>query len=236
MLALLAIHMHHLGLSSWDMVVEMASLSLGYGFMLAAAAVGLQVLMFLIFALWHFDTVPAPEPPFDGTGTLQWQLEGTTACKVTAGIRWATILLLEVGLLSGLLGMGVLLWLVIGFTVGPCFYFLVPQQARQHVHGLLGIIGNVPLSCVRAVTNQMDAYMVRRRKAQEASIAQKTAENVEKLEAECATTVEAKNGKSLEKSCKVTTGKPSMSKAPNKAQMNSGSKSGKKGGAKKKDM
>merc|ERR1712083_857503 len=98
-----------------------------------------------------------------------------------------TILLLEVGLLLGLLGMGVLLWLVFGLTAGPCLYFLIPRQTRHHVHGLFGILcnNNAVMGCVRAVTSQVDAYLMRRRKAQEASIAQKSAANFEKLEAEC---------------------------------------------------
>eukprot|EP00425_Heterocapsa_triquetra_P003423 CAMPEP_0195059678 /NCGR_PEP_ID=MMETSP0448-20130528/7111_1 /TAXON_ID=66468 /ORGANISM="Heterocapsa triquestra, Strain CCMP 448" /LENGTH=585 /DNA_ID=CAMNT_0040089995 /DNA_START=211 /DNA_END=1968 /DNA_ORIENTATION=+ len=139
-LALVTMHLGQpasTGSMAADMTLALATMPLRYGFVLAAAGVALQVLMLVVFTVSHCDEEPVPPPPFDGSGCLQWEPEGDTACKAVTGIRWATLTLLVGGLALGWVGLGTIPWVIIGATVVPLVYAFLPAEAREVAGGVV---------------------------------------------------------------------------------------------------
>lgn len=187
LLALLAARLGVSDLSQYgdrDAVTSVAMAPFHYGFTLAAAAVGLQVIALLLFALAHSDMEHVPEPPFDVTGTLKWETKGTLPSRLGGGLRWVTLVLLESGLLLGCLGLGPIWWLLGGFTTVGVLYALAPPEARERAHGAAKVAGAALLACGGSSFSGVEAFLERRRQEREAAAAQRAAAVGEALAAE----------------------------------------------------
>jgi len=109
-----------------------AALPFRYGFVVTAFAVGLQVALLLGFSLWHAGSIANPQPVFDGTGTLQWE--------VAARMRRVTGALLLGGLALGWPSLGVSLWLLVCIPIGPVVFLFMPPEL---FHGLWTFVGGL---------------------------------------------------------------------------------------------
>jgi len=136
-------------------------LSLRYSFVLVLVAIGIQIAMLVTFAVCNCDVVPAPEPPLDASGSLNWEALGV--------IRAFTMLLLQGGLLLGCMSLGVLPWLVIGCPLFLIIYLCSPAEAKEVAQDILSVLKSTFLS-------RLEAYLEKRREAAQAAAAKRAAE------------------------------------------------------------
>jgi len=138
------------------------------GFPLCVAAMVLQVFLLFIFTAYHCEDVPVPEPPMDGTGTLQWEPESETWRKMSEHLRNVTLLLLQVGLLLGILGLGLLPWLVIKIVLFLFVFPLLPQQGKSNIYKAIGWLAFGLKSLGGVFGDRLEAYLQARRAIAEA--------------------------------------------------------------------
>lgn len=138
------------------------------GFPLCVAAMVLQVFMLFVFTASHCEDVPVPEPPMDGTGTLQWEPESETGRKMSEHLRNVTLLLLQVGLLLGILGLGLLPWLIIKLVLFLFVFPLLPQQGKSNIFKAIGWLGFGLKSYGGVIGSRLEAYLAARRAIAEA--------------------------------------------------------------------
>jgi hypothetical protein len=139
------------------------------GFPLCAAAMLLQVFLLIIFTAFHCDVAPVPEPPLEWLGTLQWEPESETGRKVVGGIQKLTFFTLVMGLFMGILGMGMLQWIVIKLAVVIVVFPLLPKQGKSNIISAFGWSAFFLKSCLGSLGSRLEAYMEHRRKISEAA-------------------------------------------------------------------
>lgn len=203
------------GIKFLEPVFAALSVPFRLGFPLCTAAMIMQVFMVLAFAAYHCEAEPVPEPPLDGTGTLQWEPESETGRKVVGSIASMTMLLLQGGLTFGMLGLGVLPWVVIklGF-----FLFVFPfmnAQGKSNVMNALGWHFYFMRSFLGVLGAKFEAYMEERRKVTEAAeaaaakqAAEALAEEESRADAKAAPRKESKDPDAWKSSPKKKDGLP----------------------------
>mmetsp|Transcript_31637 Transcript_31637/g.87340 ORF Transcript_31637/g.87340 Transcript_31637/m.87340 type:complete len:649 (-) Transcript_31637:157-2103(-) len=154
------------------------------GFVMAAFAVVLQVVMLLAFALRHLDTTPAPEPTFDCMGNILWEPSNKMASKALTFVRRAAVALMVLGLLLGLLGMGVFYWAVALLVAGPLVYFILPPVVQQAVGDVFGIFASTFGWCGGWAWSRCESWLVGRRVRMEAAAAERAMQKAFALEKE----------------------------------------------------
>lgn len=164
-----------------------------YGLILVAFALMLQVAMVVLFAAWHADVTPFPQPPFDCTGTINWEPESAVARKAAACIRTLTVTSLFAGLTLGWCGLGVALWSVLLVVLFPLVYFMLPSESKQIVGDVLSIFAHGLGFAGRWV----EAITANWREASEAAAAAKATKKAAVLEQE--DSAEAKGSKGAAK-------------------------------------
>lgn len=178
-LALIAAHAglpDTMGVEPMDVLINVVSIPLRYGFTLAAAAVFLQVATLLVFALWHSGAPePMPEPPFDGTGTLDWEPASALGCQVTSFVRRLTLLLLQGGLFLGWVGLGTIPWVIIFAFVLPLLYFKLSAEACAQLRDVSEILASCLSGQFRCLLSRVELYLMQKRLKSEAQAALKAA-------------------------------------------------------------
>jgi hypothetical protein len=222
MLALIAMQVGSSGSSELGFLGSaLAALSAPFklGLIPVAVAMKLQIVLLLAYVSFHCDESTTPTPPLDATGTLAWEPKSEMGQNCMTRLRSVVLLLLQGGLITGMLGMGVLPWipikLVLILIVFPC----LPQTGKSNIMEGFGIAGLALQSCGGVIGEKVEAVLAKKRAAAEAAAAKKAAEIVE-TEGEGEEQGEAKKSR----------GEPMQSdfkKAPKKT---AGAKAKKKGG------
>eukprot|EP00928_Gymnodinium_smaydae_P077502 TRINITY_DN6086_c0_g1_i2.p1 TRINITY_DN6086_c0_g1~~TRINITY_DN6086_c0_g1_i2.p1 ORF type:complete len:654 (-),score=173.45 TRINITY_DN6086_c0_g1_i2:126-1877(-) len=170
-LALVAVHTGVRGadadLDEEEATVSLAQMPFRYGFILTAFGLLMQVGTLFLYMNMRSDDGANSQPPFDCTGTIQWEPANPGAKKFAALARLATLAPLGLGLVLGLLGMGFLFWAAVGATVFPLVLILLPASSRACVMDVLGLAPRC-LGCLGFVS---DALAARQRRAEEARAA-----------------------------------------------------------------
>jgi len=192
-----------------ELAMVLLGVPLRYGFCLAACAVWLQVFTLLTFSASSTED-QHQEPPFDSTGTVAWESQTKGFAKILRSIRLITHLLLVAGLALGVMGLGFLPLVLMGCTMLPMLYFLMPLEARHCSRELLGLGVSSMKSCTDYFRSFVESYLMQRRLAMEAAAARKAEEKVRAMEAELVPEPEAAKPKSN------PVGK-AVSKPPNKS-------------------
>lgn len=163
-------------LGALDRVSFMVAAPFRYGFVLAATAVWLQVVAFLVWSLGGHDVGSTSEPPFDVTGTLQWAAAKGPAKRLGEAVHGATHALLEGGLLLGCIGLGPVTWVIGGFSALLFLHLAAPPQARTAAQGVAKAVGAALLASGGSWFTGLEAILEKRRQAQSAAADRKAAE------------------------------------------------------------
>jgi len=187
-MALIATHVTTTSYIKLDPLDAMlSSLPLKYGFLLTAAAVFLQVMFLVVFAVCSGGTTPT----FDGIGTVQWDAGPKSENKAAMWLQVTVVALLEGGLLLGVASLGVSLWLLVCIPVFPFVILFMPPEFCQGLWITLRFCVSAVMKILGTMWSWLDSFMTQRRLAQEASSAQQATEKAAQLEAEMAAQVRA---------------------------------------------
>mmetsp|Transcript_108885 Transcript_108885/g.318625 ORF Transcript_108885/g.318625 Transcript_108885/m.318625 type:complete len:627 (-) Transcript_108885:88-1968(-) len=186
---LLIVRMQALEHSDSGILSSSAALPLRYGFIIAAAAVCMQLGLLAASVLSGVDVTQTPELPLDGRTSAHYS--SAVAC-----LRQGTLLCLLGGLVMGCASMGIRLWLVLGITVGPCTYIAIPADARKTFREILAMLGGSVKETADYLASCAQAYMKQRQYEMEVQHARKADEMAAEVERELGTVpTEAKGSK-----------------------------------------
>jgi hypothetical protein len=208
--------------------MDYALIPVRYGFLLTGFGVIMQVKQTCLYGIWHFGS---SQPGFDCdcAGTIMWNdLSNGTARKVMAAVRIKTLILLQVGLLLGSLGMGggmgVLVFAAILISLGPIVLFSLPSESRQVVGDVLSIFTALLGLACQSFFGMGEDWMKASRAKREAAAAAKAALKASALEAEDAQDLKASSKEGSKKVAKTEEAEGDDMKKKKKKAPSSGSK------------
>lgn len=137
------------------------------GFPLCALAMVLQLFLLVAFSISHIDEVPARDAVLDGTGTVEWEVQGKTGRKLFESCRSTAILLSQGGLSLGVLSLGVLPWIIVSLILLFVVFPMLPKQGKANAMNGLGWFFFFLRGCLGSLGAKVEAYLDEKRKKAE---------------------------------------------------------------------